>query len=143
MSAPAMKTAEVVVTRTISAAPAEIYDLWIDPSSPGCPWHGVARAIVQPVVDGLFYHLVQFEGRDWPHYGRFTVLDRPRCIEHTWVSEATRGLESIVTLTLEPKGGRTLVTLRQANVPDDEMGRRHEQGWGFLLGAIEQRFERR
>lgn len=143
MSTSQSGTTEVVVSRTIAAAPTEIYDLWIDPSSPGCLWYGIARAIVQPVVDGLFYHRVQFEGREWPHYGRFTVLERPSCIEHTWVSEATRGLESVVTLTLEPKDGRTLVTLRQSNIPDDEMGRRHEQGWGFLLAAIEQRVSRR
>jgi len=140
MSMPQIKTTEVAVTRTVSAAPAAIYDLWIDPNSPGCLWFEVARAIVQPVVDGLFYHLVQFEGRDWPHYGRFTVLDRPRCIEHTWVSEATRGLESVVTVTLEPVGAKTRVGLRHANVPDDDMGRRHEQGWGFLLDAIAERF---
>ena len=143
MSMPQIKTTQVAVTRTMSAAPAAIYDLWMDPNSPGCLWYGVARAIVQPVVDGLFYHLVQFEGRDWPHYGRFTVLDRPRCIEHTWVSEATRGLESLVTVRLEPAGGQTRVILRHVNVPDDEMGRRHEQGWGLLLEAIAERFSRR
>jgi len=134
------KTTEVVLTRTISATPAEVFDVWIDPDSPGSPWFGTARGIVQPVVDGLFYHLVQFEGRDWAHYGRFAVLDRPRCIQHTWVSEATRGLESIVTLILESQGDHTLATLRQVNVPDDEMGRGHEAGWAFVLGAIVDRF---
>ncbi len=104
------------------------------------PWFGAARAIVHPVVDGLFYHVVQFEGHDWAHYGRFIALDRPRRIEHTWVSEATRGLKSVVTLTLEPQGNQTLVKLRHANVPDDELGRRHEEGWGFVLGAIADRF---
>jgi uncharacterized protein YndB with AHSA1/START domain len=133
-------TLELNVTRTIAATPVEVYDTWLDAKSPGSPWHGVARAIVQPVVDGLFYHAVQFEGHDWAHYGRFLVLDRPRCIEHTWVSEATRGLESVVTLTLEPRGAQTLVSLRHSNVPDDAMGRRHEEGWGYVLGAIAARF---
>jgi uncharacterized protein YndB with AHSA1/START domain len=143
MNAHRQKTIEVAVTRTISANPAEVFDVWIDPKSPGSPWFGVARAIVQPVVDGLFYHLVRFEGRDWAHYGRFIVLERPGRIEHTWVSEATRGLESTVTLTLEPQGDQTVVTLRQVNVPDDEMGRRHELGWGFILDAIADRFAKR
>jgi hypothetical protein len=70
-------------TRLIPASPAEVYDVWIDPKSPGGPWFGAAKAIVQPVVDGLFYHVVRFEGHDWAHYGRFVTLDRPSRIEHT------------------------------------------------------------
>jgi uncharacterized protein YndB with AHSA1/START domain len=138
----AVKTTELTIKRTVAGAPPEVFDVWIDPRSPGSPWFGVTRAIVQPVVDGLFYHLVQFEGHDWAHYGRFMVLDRPRRIEHTWVSEATRGLESIVQLTFQHEGKQTLLTLRHWNLPDDEMGRRHEQGWGFVLNAVAQRFAR-
>jgi hypothetical protein len=93
-------------------------------------------------VDGLFYHCVRHEGREWAHYGRFIRLGRPRSIEHTWVSEATRGVESVVTLTFEPRGNETEVTLRHANVPDDAMGRRHEEGWNFVLSMIASRFDK-
>jgi hypothetical protein len=48
-------------------------------------------------------------------------------------------LESLVTLILERKGNQTLVALRHANLPDDELGRRHEGGWGFILGVIAKR----
>lgn len=143
MMAPTTKTIELTVTRTIAATPAEVFDRWPDSRSPGSPWFGVARAIVNPVVDGLFYHAVQFEGHDWAHYGRFIVLDRPRRIQHSWVSEATRGLESIVTLALDAQGDQTRVSLHHANVPDDEMGRRHEEGWRFVLGALADRFTQR
>jgi uncharacterized protein YndB with AHSA1/START domain len=137
------KTTELTVTRTVPASPAEIFDVWIDSTSPGSPWFGIKRAIVQPVVDGLFYHLVQFEGRDWAHYGRFIVLDRPRKIEHTWVSEATRGPESVVALTFEPQGDETVVTLHHTNLPDDDFGRSHADGWGFVLDMIVERFTKR
>ncbi|MBO0758702.1 MAG: SRPBCC domain-containing protein [Bradyrhizobiaceae bacterium] len=142
MTSTGQKTIELTLTRSIPASPAEVYDVWIDPKSPGSPWFGVAKAIVQPVVDGLFYHLVQFEGHDWAHYGRFVGLDRPSRIVHTWVSEATRGLESRVSLTFEPKADGTLVTLHHENLPDDDMGRRHRDGWGFILDAIARRFRR-
>jgi uncharacterized protein YndB with AHSA1/START domain len=137
------KTIELTITRAVAASPAEVFDVWTDSTSPGSPWFGITRAIVQPVVDGLFYHLVQFDGRDWAHYGRFTALDRPRRIEHTWVSEATRGLESLVALTFEPQGDQTVVTLQHSNVPDDEFGRSHENGWGFVLDMMVERFARR
>ncbi len=135
-------TTELTITRLVPATPAEVYDVWLDSKSPGSPWFGVNRAIVNPVVDGLFYHLVQFEGHDWAHYGRFVVLDRPQKIQHTWVSEATRGLESVITLHFETQGDQTLVKLHHTNIPDDEMGRRHGDGWGWVLGALAERFAR-
>jgi len=133
-------TTELTVSRKLAASPGEVFDAWLDASRPGSPWFSVARAIVQPVVDGLFYHSVRFEEHDWAHYGRFMVLDRPRRIEHTWVSEATRGLESVLTLSIEPDGDQTLLSLRHAGLPDDEMGRRHQEGWAFVLDAMVERF---
>jgi len=67
---------------------------------------------------------------------------RGRAIEHTWVSEATRGLETVVTVTLTPRDGGTDVTLHQTNVPDDEMGRGHDGGWTSYLSALAERFEK-
>jgi len=34
----------------------------------------------------------------------------------------------------------TPAEIYHANVPDDDMGRRHEEGWGYVLGAIAERF---
>jgi uncharacterized protein YndB with AHSA1/START domain len=138
-----IKTTELTVKRTIRATPAEVYDVWLDAKSPGSPWFGSTRAIVSPVVDGLFYHSVEWDGRSWAHYGRFTALERGKRIQHTWMSEATKGLESIVTVTLEGSGSETDVVLHHANVPDDELGRQHAEGWGFILGSIAERFARR
>jgi uncharacterized protein YndB with AHSA1/START domain len=137
------KQTELTLTRTIRANPAEVYDVWLDTKSPGGPWFGCNRVILDAKVDGLFYHSTSYEGRDWAHYGRFVTLDRPRRIEHTWVSEGTRGIESVVSLTFEPEGSQTRVTLRHTGVPDDEFGRTHKDGWGFILGSIEQKFARR
>lgn len=92
--------------------------------------------ILNPVVDGLFYLAVKHEGRTWPHYGRFTKMDRPRLLEHTWMSEATKGAESIVTVTLEPRGEQTEFTLRHSCGPDDELGRQHQEGWTWILSAL-------
>jgi uncharacterized protein YndB with AHSA1/START domain len=142
MKASAGQTFEVTVSRLIPGPATDVFDAWLDTKSPGGLWFGVERAIVNPVVDGLFYHSVQHEGRSWAHYGRFIRLDRGRRIEHTWVSEATRGLESVVTITLEPRDGGTEVTLHHANLPDDEMGRSHKDGWTWYLEMLGKRFEK-
>jgi uncharacterized protein YndB with AHSA1/START domain len=111
-----MKLCDLAVARTIHATAEEIFDVWMDPSSPGGPWFGSKRVIISPVVDGLFYHAVEHEGRTWPHYGRFVQINRPHRIE---------------------------VTLRHTGLPDDELGRQHEQGWTWMLSALAQRFESR
>jgi len=74
-----MKTFDLTVSRMIHGSADEVFDVWLDPKSPGGLWYGVERAIINPVVDGLFYHVVKHEGRSWPHYGRFIRLEsRPR-----------------------------------------------------------------
>jgi uncharacterized protein YndB with AHSA1/START domain len=131
-----MNFTDITVSRTIPASPEKVYDVWIDPKSPGGPWHGAERAILNPVVDGLYYLAIKHEGRVWPHYGRFTKMDRPRLLEHTWMSEGTKGIESVVTLTFEPRGDQTDVTLRHSGLPDDEAGRQHTEGWTWILSAL-------
>jgi uncharacterized protein YndB with AHSA1/START domain len=137
-----MNLTEIAVARLIPAPVAEVFDVWLDPHSPGGPWFGGAgtRVILNPFVDGLFYSAVSHEGKTWAHYGRFIAIERPRRVENTWVSEATRGMETIVTVTFEPQGEQTNVTLTHSGVPDDEMGRKHKDGWTFVLSSLAQRF---
>jgi uncharacterized protein YndB with AHSA1/START domain len=136
------KTIAIKLQRTIPASPSEVYDAWLDPENPGSPWHEVDMLILDPKVDGLFYRMhLDGEGEPLPHFGRFTTLERPRKVQHTWMSMHTRGLESVVTLTLEPKGEDTLLTLHHAGLPDDELGRVHEGGWAYYLDGLLESFD--
>jgi uncharacterized protein YndB with AHSA1/START domain len=137
-----MNLTELTVKRTIAASPEAIFDRWLDPKLPGGMGSGAERVIQNPVVDGLFYIAINHEGRIWAHYGRYLVIDRPRKIQYTWMSEATKGADSIVTLTFEPRGEQTEVTLHHAGVPDDEMGRRHQEGWQWILGRLADAIEK-
>ncbi len=134
------KLTELTLSRTIPAGPADVYDVWIDAKSPGGPFFGASRTILEAKVDGLFYTMMEHEGREWAHYGRFIALERGKRIEHTWMSEGTRGVESVVSITLAAEGDKTRVTLRHTGVPDDDFGRQHGEGWGFVLQALEQHF---
>jgi uncharacterized protein YndB with AHSA1/START domain len=131
-----MNFTDITVNRTIPATAEKIYDVWIDPQSPGGPWHGAERVIFNPMVDGLYYLAIKHEGRIWPHYGRFTKMERPHLVEFTWMSEGTKGAESVVTVTLQQNGDQTDVTLRHAGVPDDELGHQHKEGWTWILNAL-------
>jgi len=131
-----MNFTDITVNRTIPASAEKIYDVWIDPKSPGGPWHGAERVIFNPMVDGLYYLAIKHEGRIWPHYGRFTKMERPRLVEFTWMSEGTKGAESVVTVTLQQSGDQTDVTLCHAGVPDDELGHQHKEGWTWILNSL-------
>src|SRR5580700_10354508 len=85
-----MNLTDLTVSRTIPAPAEKVFDVWIDPKSPGGPWFGADRVILNPVVDGLFYLAVKHEGRTWPHYGRFLQIERPRVVEYTWMSDEPR-----------------------------------------------------
>jgi len=137
-----IKTFQLSTSRLVAASPEQLYDAWLDAERPGGPWYGVTKVVLNPTVDGLFYHLVHFEGCDYAHYGRFLTLDRPNTIENTWVSPSTRGLESVVRLTFEKRGeNETRVLLEHSNLPDDEDGRRHELGWKYCLDMLDKLFE--
>jgi uncharacterized protein YndB with AHSA1/START domain len=140
-----MKLTELTVARTIAASADKLFDVWVDPKNPGGPWFGAARLLIDAKVDGLFYFAVEQEARTWAHYGRFLVIERPSAggsgvVEYTWMSEATQGAESVVTVTFQPLGEETEVTVRHAGLPDDTMGRRHAEGWTWMLNLLAERF---
>src|SRR5262245_23568267 len=130
------KTIEIKVERTIPASPAELFDAWLNPKIPGNPWNAAEKFILDPKVDGLFYWLL----KGTAHYGRFTKVERPARIQHTWVSPNTSGQESIVTVTFEKQGEETLMTLTHSYLPDTEEARGHERGWNYFLGVFREQF---
>jgi uncharacterized protein YndB with AHSA1/START domain len=138
-----MMSIDLEVTRTIPAAPVEVFDGWLDPGCPGTPWSEAAKLVLDPKVDSLYYWLfINEAGERKPHYGLFTVVDRPAKVQYTWMSLHTRGLESLVTVTFQKKGEDTLLTLRHENLPDDDYGRGHEKGWEYLVSRFADRFPR-
>jgi len=134
---PGTNTIEVELVRTIPAPSGEVFDRWLDPTYPGTPWNEAEKLILDLKVDGLFFFRTRKQAGDGkPHYGRFTVLDRPSMVQYTWMSPNTRGLESLVTVTFQEKGEDTLLTLRHENLPDDEYGRTHHPGWNHFLDRL-------
>jgi len=135
-----MQPMEISVTKLVPAPAEEVFDAWLDRGKPGGPWFGARGRTLNPVVGGLYWLEVEHAGRKWAHYGRFLAIERPKRIEHTWMSEGTRGLETVVVLTFEPLGDSTEVTLRHSGLADEEMGKGHQEGWTWCLSMLAQRF---
>jgi len=130
------KTLELKIERTIPAPPGEVFDAWLNPKIPGNPWNMADKLLLNPKVDGFFYWLV----KGTPHYGRFTEMERPARIPHTWMSPNTLGEESTVTVTFKKQGEGTLMTLVHSDIPDTEAGRGHDKGWNYFLGMFSEQF---
>src|SRR3979409_1702328 len=101
------KTIEFKFERTIPAPLGEVFDAWLDPKIPGNPWNAAEKFVLDPKVDGLFYWTL----KGTSHYGRFTEVERPGRIQHTWMSPSTLGEETTVTVTFQKMGEDTLMTL--------------------------------
>jgi uncharacterized protein YndB with AHSA1/START domain len=130
------KTIEVKVERLIPAPPKEVFDAWLDAKTPGTTWNIAEKFILNPKVDGLFYWSL----KGTSHYGRFTEIEKPARLSHTWISPSTLGQESIVTVTFKKQGEGTLMTLVHSALPDCEPARGHEKGWNYFMGIFLEQF---
>lgn len=130
------KKLEFKVERLIPATPAEVFAGWLDPKVPGNTWNAAERFILNPEVDGLFYWTL----KGTAHYGRFTQVDKPNRIQHTWMSPNTLGQESTVTVTFKQQGNATLMTLVHSDLPDCEPAKGHERGWNYFVNTFGEQF---
>ncbi|HSZ54451.1 MAG TPA: SRPBCC domain-containing protein [Tepidisphaeraceae bacterium] len=130
------KTLDFKFERTIPAPPDEVFDAWLNAKIPGNPWNAAEKFVLDAKVDGLFFWAL----KGTSHYGRFTQIERPGRIQHTWVSPNTLGQESTVTLTFKKLGEDTLVTLVHSNLPDHELAKGHEKGWNYFLEIFGDQF---
>ena len=149
-----MKLIDLQLSRLIPGPVGEVFDVWFDPESPGGPWYGANKVIMNLVVDGVFYFgidrarvraktpgIADTSGL-LGHFGRFTAIERPRAVEHTWMSEHTHGIETTVSVAFESRERGTQMTIVHRGVPDDDLGRSHERGWTFLLARVAEQFEK-
>lgn len=67
--------------------------------------------------------------------GRNIEFEKDRKIVQEWYF-GSREEKSVVTITIKPEGGKSLVTVEQTNIPDDDFENISE-GWSeFYMGAI-------
>jgi uncharacterized protein YndB with AHSA1/START domain len=68
-------------------------------------------------------------------------VERPRLLEFAWMSQATRGLESRVTIEMTPSHDATDLVSTHTGLPDDEWGRSHEEGRKHFTGILAEKIK--
>src|SRR5258708_37078995 len=131
------KSIEIKVERINPAPLNEVFDGWLDPKIPGTPWNAAEKFLLDPKVDGLFYWRL----KGTAHYGRFTQIERPGRIQHTWVSPNTLGEESTVTETFKEKGENTLISLVHSDLQDNDDKKWNVRDWNYFIIYIRELYD--
>lgn len=134
--------AAVVVRRTIAASAEDLFDAWLDPDALAV-WmrpSGIAKtsATVDARVGGRYEIVMQGETA-FPHTGEYRVIDRPRRLVFTWISNATEQRESLVTVDFLRTGDRTEVVVTHERLPQDQRAS-HTDGWTTALERLVERY---
>lgn len=132
----AMGPFRIHLPRTYDAPPDRVFRAWTDPSSMKAWLAEGGDVVADPKPDGLFYLGMLHGGVPRPHYGRYLRVQSPHLLEFTWVSEHTRGKESVVTIEFAARGMQTELSLTHEGLPDEQMAMAHTQGWTFFLDTL-------
>lgn len=134
----------LTLTRRIDALPEKVYAAWTDPEKIA-RWFGPAQVkagSVQADIDlrvGGRYR-ISFEAGDGEYFqvdGVYREVTPNARIAFSWAWHSTPERESQVTVSLQPDGGGTLLTLRHEQFFDEAARDGHARGWSALLDKLE------
>ena len=135
----------IVQERVLPAPPEEVFAAWHDPESLRrwmCPGDDMTAADVE--VDfriGGRYRIVMHGDRDYAQHGEYLVIDPPRRLVFTWISEWMPEAEqrTRVELTLEATAdGHTRLRLVHDELPPTNAYDGHVAGWGTILRKLDE-----
>jgi uncharacterized protein YndB with AHSA1/START domain len=130
--------------RRLNAPPAKVFAAWTDPEkivrwfSPAQVKTGTERASIDARAGGRYR--LSFDMKDGEHHevaGVYREVVPNERLVFSWAWHSTPERESLVTVTLKPDDGGTLLTLTHEQFFDQAARDGHERGWTEILVKLE------
>jgi uncharacterized protein YndB with AHSA1/START domain len=134
-------TLTLVVRKTIRATPERLFDAWTRPEELKKWWGPQSVTCIDAAVDltvGGGYRIAnQFPNGDvvWIT-GEFEVIEPPKRLVYSWRLGTGTGPSERVSVTFEPRGANTEVTVTHERIPSIPVRDVHEQGWFGCLDGL-------
>jgi uncharacterized protein YndB with AHSA1/START domain len=134
----------LTLTRRLTARPEKVYAAWTDPEKIA-RWFGPAQVIagsVRAEIDlrGGGHYRIAFDMADGLHHqvgGVYRDVVPNRKLVFSWAWHSTPERESLVTVSLQPDGDGTLLTLHHEQLFDEAARDGHESGWIGTLDKLQ------
>ena len=134
--------ASLIIRRQIRAPAARLFDAWTRPEQLKAWWGPRSVTCVGAQIDlrvGGGYRISHqvADGSALSISGTFQQIDPPRRLIYTWRREPGPSAFELVTVSFEPVGGATNVTVLHERIFDADARRTHDQGWKECLEALD------
>ncbi|TCL72161.1 SRPBCC domain-containing protein [Rhizobium sp. BK251] len=135
---------EIVLTREIDAPRELVFSLWTEPEHL-LKWWGPhdcsAPSVSVDLQEGGAWRncILAPDGKEYWSHGRYIEIEPPRRLVFTFAWENEAGEpehEMLATVELEDKNGRTLLTFRKRELPDDKELKLQAGGWAEALDKV-------
>ena len=133
----------LTLTRRFSAAPEKVYAAWADPQKlvqwfgPGSVEEGSVKADIDLRVGGRYRISFRANGGYNEVGGVYREVEPNRKLVFSWAWHSTPERESLVTISIKPEGGGSLLVFNHAQFADEKARDNHQRGWTELLGKLE------
>ncbi|VIO80938.1 hypothetical protein CI1B_86280 [Bradyrhizobium ivorense] len=134
----------LTLTRRLRARPEKVYAAWTEPENlaqwfgPGQVKSGTTRAELDVRVGGRYR--ISFTGANGEYHevgGVYREVVPNQRLVFSWAWHSTPERESLVTISIKPEAGGTLLTFHHAQFADEAARDNHQRGWIESLGNLE------
>ena len=142
MSTAAAIKPSLTIKRRFNAAPAKVFQAWIDPEKMK-RWMGpgevsTVAAECDARIGGRYRILMRApDGQEHDVSGVYREVIANEKLVFTWTWKSAPDRESLITLTFKPDGDGTLMTLTHEQFFDEDARDRHQHGWNGSMEKLD------